>query len=75
MQSRVSPGGRTEIKGLEVTIHDPTRTSSYIQVETIQKATREDQLLEMLMQQMMQGWPDLIKLLPVAPKPFYELII
>ena len=27
----------------------------------------------MLMQQMMQGWPDHIKLLPVALKPFWQL--
>ena len=47
--SRVSPSGRTEIKGLGVTIHDLTTTLSHAQVEAIQKATREDQVLQMLM--------------------------
>ena len=71
--SRVSPSGKTEIKGLDVTIHDPTTTLNHVQVEAIQQATREDQVLQMLMQQMMQGWPDHIKLLPVALKPFWQL--
>ena len=31
--SRVSPSGRTEIKGLDVTIHDLTTTLSHVQVE------------------------------------------
>ena len=71
--SRVSPSGKTEIKGLDVTIHDLTATLNHVQVEAIQQATREDQVLQMLMQQMMQGWPDHIKLLPVALKPFWQL--
>ena len=70
--SRVSPSGRTEIEGLDVPIHDLT-LMSHVQVEAIQKATREDQVLQMLMQQMMQGWPDHIKLLSVALKPFWQL--
>ena len=71
--NRVSPSGKTEIKGLDVTTHDLTTTLIHVQVEDIQKATREDQVLQMLMQQMMQGWPDNIKLLPVALKPFWQL--
>ena len=47
--STVSPSGKTEIKGLDVTIHDLTTTLSHVQVEAIQKATREDQVLQMLM--------------------------
>ena len=70
---RVSPSGKTEIKGLDVTIHDLTTTLNHVWVEAIQRATREDQVLKMLMQQMMQGWPDHIKLLPVALKPFWQL--
>ena len=66
--SRVSPSGRTEIKGLDVTIHDLPTTLGHVQVEAIQNATRKDQVLQMLMQQMMQGWPGHIKLLPMALK-------
>ena len=50
-----------------------TTTLSNVEVEAIQKATREDQILQMLMQQMMQGWSDHIKLLPVAHKLFWQL--
>ena len=71
--SSVSPSGRTEIKGLDVTTHDLTTTLSSVQAEATQKATREDQVLQMLMQQMTQGWPNHIKLLPVAIKPFLQL--
>ena len=71
--SRVSPSGKTEIKGFDVIIYDLTTTLSHVQVEAIQKATRGDQVLQMLMQQMMQGWADHIKLLPVALKPFWQL--
>ena len=71
--SRVSSRGKTVIKGLDITIHNLTTTLSHVQVEAIQKATREDQVLQMLMQKMMQGWPDCIKLLPVTLKPFWQL--
>ena len=53
--SRVSASGKTEIKGLDVTTDDLTTTLSHVQVEAIQKATREDHVLQMLMKQMMQG--------------------
>ena len=71
--NRVSPSGKTEIEGLNVTIHDLTTTLSHVQVEAIQRVTREDQVLQMLMLQMMQGWPDHIELLTVALNPFWEL--
>ena len=38
--SRVIPSGRTEIKGLDITIHEITPDLSHIQVETIQQATK-----------------------------------
>ena len=41
--SRVSQSGKTEIEGLDVAIHDLTSMFSHVQVEAIQKATREDQ--------------------------------
>ena len=71
--SSVIPSGRTEIKRLDITIYDLTTALHHVHVETIQKATREDQVLQMLMQQMMQGWLAHIKLLPVALKPFWQL--
>ena len=45
---------KTEIKVLDITNHDVTITLNHVQVEDIQKATREDQVLQLLIQQMMQ---------------------
>ena len=71
--SRVSPSDNTEIKRFNITIHDVTTTLYHFQVEATQKATREDQVLQLLMQQMMQGWPDHIKQLPAVLNPFWLL--
>ena len=53
--SRADPSGRTESKGLDVTIHEITSDLSHIHVETIQQATKEDPSLQLLMQQLMEG--------------------
>ena len=52
--SRVSPHEKTEIKRLDVTIHELTPTMSRAQVETIQEAIQEDTTLQLLMQQMIK---------------------
>ena len=71
--SIVSPSDKTEMKGLDITFYDVTATMNHVQVEAMQKAAREDQVLQLLMQHMMQGWPDHIKQLPVILKPFWQL--
>ena len=43
--SRVSPNEKTEIKGLDVTIHELTPQLTRIQVKSIQKATQENKTL------------------------------
>ena len=55
--SRVSPHEKVKIKGLDFTIHELIQQLTRIQVQTIQKATKEDTTLQLLMQQMIQGWP------------------
>ena len=55
--SRVIIHEKMEIEGLDVTIHELTSTMSRVQVETIQKATPEDTTLQLLMEQMIKGWP------------------
>ena len=42
-------------------------------IAQIQKATREDQVLELLMQQIMEGWLQHCKSLPVVLHPFWQL--
>ena len=71
--SRISPHCRTEIKGLDVTIHEISPDFSHIQVEAIQQATKEDPTLQLLMQQLMEGWPEHVKQVPRDLKPFWQL--
>ena len=68
--SRVSPSGRTEIKGLDVAIHEITPDLSHAEVETIQQATTEDPTQQLLMQQLMKHWPEHVKQVPRNLKPF-----
>ena len=69
--SRVSPSANTPIKGLDVTIHELTpQPMMYIKVQEIQQATKKDLTLQLLMQQLMEGWPEHHKRLPVSLQPF-----
>ena len=70
---RVSPSGRTKIKGLDVIIYEITHYLSHIQVETIQQATKEDPTLQLLMQQLLEGWPKHVKQVPRDLKPSWQL--
>ena len=47
--SRVSPSGKTEIKGWNVTIHEITSDLGHAQVQTIKRETKEDPTLHLLM--------------------------
>ena len=71
--SRVSPSGRREIKGLDVTIYDIAPDLTHSQVETIQHTTKEDPNLQLLIQQLMVGWPEHVKHVPRDLKPFWQL--
>ena len=64
---------KTEIKGLDITIHDVATTLNHVQVEAIQKAATDNQVLQLLMQQIMPVCPDYIKQLPEVLKPFWQL--
>ena len=59
---------------LDVTIHEMTN-QPYVnnQIAQIQKATSEDQVLQLLMQQIMEGWLQHCKCLPVVLCPFWQL--
>ena len=72
--SRVSPSGKIVIRGLDVTIHEMTN-QPYVHnwVAQIQKEAREDQVLQLPMQQIMEGWPQHCKSLPVVLCPFWQL--
>ena len=70
--SRVSPNEKTEIKDLDVTIHEITPQLSRIQVESIQKATQQDKTLQLLIQQMLEGWPESCRKLPEILRPLWQ---
>ena len=70
--SRVSPYEKTEIKGLAVTIHGLTPQLSMIQAESILKGTQEDKTLQLLIQQMLEGWPESCRKIPEILGPFWQ---
>ena len=71
--SRISQHEKVEIKGMDVTIHELTTTMSRVQVETIQKATKEDTTPQLLMQQIIKGWPKgRCRELPDVLKPYWQ---
>ena len=71
--SRFRSHEKVEIKGFDITIHEITPTMSRVQVKTIQKATQEDTTLQLLMQQMIKGWPkEGCRKLPDVLKPHWQ---
>ena len=52
------PSGKTVIKSLDITIHEATpQPKMQVRVQEIHKATREEQKLQLLIQQPTEGWP------------------
>ena len=70
--STVSPNEKTEIKGLDANIHELMSQLSRIQVESIQKATQQDKTLQLLIQQMLEGWPESCRKLPEILRPIWQ---
>ena len=66
--SRVNPNGNIKVKGLDVTVHEMSPCISHLQLVHIKKATQEDQVLQMLMSKMIEGFPEHIKHLPCGIK-------
>ena len=71
--SRVNPNGSIKVKGLDVTVHEMSPCISHLQLVHIKKATQEDQVLQMLMSKMIEGFPEHIKQLPVVLRPFWQI--
>ena len=71
--SRVSPNGNIKVKELDVTAHKMSPCISHLQLVHIKKATQEDQVLQMLMSKMIEGFPEHIKQLPVVLRPFWQI--
>ena len=71
--SQVNPNGNTKVKSLDVTVHEMSPCISHLQLVHIQRATQEDQVLQMLMSKMIEGFPEHIKQLPVVLRPFWQI--
>ena len=70
--SSASPKKKTEIKGLDVTILEHTPQLSRIYTESIQKVIQEDKTLQLLIQQMLEHWPESCRKLPEILRPFWQ---
>ena len=60
-------------EGLDVTVHEMSPCISHLQLVHIKKATQEDQVLQMLMSKMIEGFPEHMKQLPVVLIPFWQI--
>ena len=58
---------------MDVTVHEMSPCISHLQLVYIKKATQEDQVLQMLMSKMIEGFPEHIKQLPVVLRPFWQI--
>ena len=56
--SRVNPQDKMELKGLDFTIHELTPCMTPIQVSRICEEQKKDVTLQLLIQQLIQGWPN-----------------
>ena len=58
---------------MDVTVHEMSPCISHLQLVHIKKATQEDQVLQMLMSKMIEGFPEHIKQLPLVLRPFWQI--
>ena len=70
--SRLTPCEGEEIPGMKVRVHHLTEGYP-IQLSEIQTTTTEDETLQLLVQQIVKGWPDRIQEIHPALKPFWSL--
>ena len=58
---------------MDVTVHEMSPCINHLQLVHIQRATQEDQVLQMLMSKLIEGFPEHIKQLPVVLRPFWQI--
>ena len=58
---------------MAVTFHAMSPCISHLHLVHIKKATQEDQVLQMLMSKMIEGFPEHIKQLPMVLRPFWQI--
>ena len=56
---RVHPNGKTFLKGLDVTIHKiAPQCKIHVKVQEFKQATKKGQIIQLLMQQPKESWPE-----------------
>ena len=63
----------SRLRGWMITVHEMSPCFSHLQLVHIKKATQEDQVLQMLMSKMIEGFPEHIKQFPVVLRPFWQI--
>ena len=58
---------------MDVTVYEMSPCISHLQLVHIQKATQEDQVLQMLISKMIEGFPEHIRQLPAVLRPFWQI--
>ena len=56
--TRANPQNKMELKGLDFTIHELTPCMTPIQVSMICEQQKKDAAMQLLIQQLIQGWPN-----------------
>ena len=71
--NRVSPQDKMELKGLDFTIHELTPCMTPIQVSMIHEEQKKDTTMQLLIQQLIQGWPNHCKEVDPALNKYWTL--
>ena len=69
--SRVNPQDKIELKGLDFTIHELTPCMTLIQVSMICEEQKKDATMQLLIQQLIQGWPNHCKEVDTALNKYW----
>ena len=65
-------GNKTEIKGLNVSIHEVDTDISELELIKIHEETQKDDTMKMLIRHILEGWPKSQEKCPDSIKEFYS---
>ena len=71
--SRVNPQDKMELNGLDSTIHELTPCMTSIWVSMIHEEQKKDATMQLLIQQLIQGWPNHCKEVDPALNKYWAL--
>ena len=71
--SRLNPSEKGEMKGLDVKIHEMVPQFTAVNIQVIKEETAKDNILQLVMQQLIQGFPERYKKLPTEIRGYWSL--